>query len=91
MYVLIDRVLDGYTRTKKTTHCTTQHAVLNAGIALNSNSNFSEMDDNLEEKIIDVNTTAVIKGTKVALLHMAKRGGGSIIHVASVAGFVASP
>ncbi|KAK4511417.1 uncharacterized protein ATC70_012632 [Mucor velutinosus] len=67
------------------------HAVLNAGIALNSNSYFSEMDDDLEEKIIDVNTTAVIKGTKVALLHMAKRGGGSIIHVASVAGIVASP
>ncbi|CAO3650443.1 unnamed protein product [Mucor fragilis] len=67
------------------------HAVLNAGIALNSNSYFSEMNDDLEEKIIDVNTTAVIKGTKVALLHMAKRGGGSIVHVASVAGFVASP
>ncbi|OAD06040.1 hypothetical protein MUCCIDRAFT_139177 [Mucor lusitanicus CBS 277.49] len=67
------------------------HAVLNAGIALNANSYFSEMNDDLEEKIIDVNTTAVIKGTKVALLHMAKRGGGSIVHVASVAGFIASP
>ncbi|CAO0790125.1 unnamed protein product [Mucor circinelloides] len=67
------------------------YAVLNAGIATNSNSYFSEMNDDLEEKIINVNTTAVIKGTKVALLHMAKRGGGSIIHVASVAGFAASP
>ena len=64
---------------------------MNAGIATNSNSYFSEMNDDLEERIINVNTTAVIKGTKVALLHMAKRGGGSIIHVASVAGFAASP
>ncbi|KAG2193469.1 hypothetical protein INT46_002381 [Mucor plumbeus] len=66
-------------------------AVLSAGIVHNANSTFSTMDDDIEEKIIDVNTTAVIKGTKVAILHMAKRGGGAIIHVASVAGFVSSP
>jgi short-subunit dehydrogenase len=45
----------------------------------------------LEEKIIDTNITAVIKGTKVALLHMAKREGGSIVHLASVAGFFSPP
>lgn len=66
-------------------------AVLNAGTVYNANSTFSKMDDDFEEKIIEVNTTAVIKGTKVAILHMAKRGGGAIIHVASVAGFVSSP
>jgi short-subunit dehydrogenase len=52
---------------------------------------FTPMDDALEERMIDINTTAVIKGTKVALLHMAKRGGGSIVHLASVAGFFSSP
>ncbi|CEP19296.1 hypothetical protein [Parasitella parasitica] len=67
------------------------YALLNAGIGSNANSMFTEMDDELEERMIDINTTAVIKGTKVALLHMAKRGGGSIVHLASVAGFFSSP
>ncbi|KAI7898592.1 uncharacterized protein BX663DRAFT_524008 [Cokeromyces recurvatus] len=65
-------------------------ALLNAGIGSNANSTFSPMDDQLDERIIDINTTAVIKGTKVAVLHMAKRGGGSIVHLASVAGFYSS-
>lgn len=47
--------------------------------------------DELEERIIDINSTAVIKGTKVALLHMAKRGGGSIVNLASVAGLFSGP
>lgn len=47
--------------------------------------------DKTEERIIDVNTTAVIKGTKVALLHMAKRGGGSIVLTASTNGFYNYP
>ncbi|KAI8637848.1 hypothetical protein BD408DRAFT_395011 [Parasitella parasitica] len=67
------------------------YALLNAGIGSNANSMFTEMDDELEERMIDINTTAVIKGTKVALLHMSKRGGGSIVHLASVAGFFSSP
>lgn len=67
------------------------YALLNAGIASNSNSMFTPMDDAVEERIIDINTTAVIKGTKVALLHMAKRGGGAIVHLASVAGFFSAP
>lgn len=41
--------------------------------------------------MLDINTTAVVKGTKVAMLHMAKRGGGAIVNTASVAGFLASP
>jgi short-subunit dehydrogenase len=41
--------------------------------------------------MININTTAVIKGTKVALLHMAKRGGGVILHLASVAGLASAP
>ncbi|KAI9474279.1 MAG: hypothetical protein EXX96DRAFT_652961 [Benjaminiella poitrasii] len=65
--------------------------LLNAGIGSNANSTFSLMDDDLDERIIDINTTAIIKGTKVAILHMAKRGGGSIVHLASVAGFYSAP
>lgn len=47
--------------------------------------------DRLDERMLDINTTAVVKGTKVAMLHMAKRGGGVIVNTASVAGFLASP
>ncbi|GAA5809467.1 hypothetical protein MFLAVUS_002875 [Mucor flavus] len=42
--------------------------------------------DDLEEGIFNVNTIGVIKGSKVALMHMAKRGGGSIVCIASTAG-----
>lgn len=66
-------------------------ALLNAGIGAGANSMFTPLDDALEERMININTTAVIKGTKVALLHMAKRGGGAIVHLASVAGFFSSP
>lgn len=52
---------------------------------------YSCVIDELEQKIFDVNLTAVIKGTKVALLHMAKRGGGSIVHMASMAGLISLP
>ncbi|KAG2207088.1 hypothetical protein INT46_010488 [Mucor plumbeus] len=67
------------------------YALLNAGIGYNANSMFSPLNDEMEEKILNVNTIGVIKGTKVALLHMAKRGGGSIVHIASAAGFFSSP
>ncbi|KAL9552933.1 hypothetical protein MBANPS3_003549 [Mucor bainieri] len=67
------------------------YALLNAGIGYNANSMFSPLDDEMEEKVLQVNTIGVIKGTKVALLHMAKRGGGSIVHIASAAGFFSSP
>ncbi|KAI9344703.1 hypothetical protein BD770DRAFT_414123 [Pilaira anomala] len=66
-------------------------ALLNAAIGVNSDSMFTPLDDEVEERIIDINTTAVIKGTKVALLHMAKRGGGCIVHMSSVAGLHAHP
>ncbi|KAI8637049.1 hypothetical protein BD408DRAFT_437362 [Parasitella parasitica] len=63
------------------------YALINAGIGQNANSMFSSLDDQIEEKIFNINTIDVIKGTKVALLHMATRGGGSIVHIASAAGF----
>ena len=36
--------------------------------------------------MLNVNTTAIVKGNKVAMLHLAKRGGGVIVNTASVAG-----
>ncbi|KAI8145476.1 hypothetical protein BJV82DRAFT_603807 [Fennellomyces sp. T-0311] len=61
-------------------------AFLNAGIGNNANTMFLPLDDALDERMIDINTTSVIKGTKVAMLHMAKRGGGVIVNMASAAG-----
>ncbi|KAI8097968.1 uncharacterized protein B0P05DRAFT_98294 [Gilbertella persicaria] len=66
-------------------------AFLNAGIGEGANSMFGPLDDEKDERIFDVNTISIIKGTKVALLHMAKRGGGVIVNTASVAGFYSSP
>ncbi|GAB5589155.1 hypothetical protein Unana1_04055 [Umbelopsis nana] len=43
-----------------------------------------------ESKILQVNLDGVIKGNKVAILHLAKRGGGVIMNTASVAGFLCS-
>ena len=40
--------------------------------------------------MLGINTTAVIKGGKVAMLHLAKRGGGVIVNTASVAGVSSS-
>ncbi|KAL1935632.1 hypothetical protein VTP01DRAFT_4772 [Rhizomucor pusillus] len=66
-------------------------AFLNAGIGSKSNTIFLPLDDDLDERMIDINATAVIKGTKVATLHMAKRGGGVIVNTASVAGLMSAP
>ncbi|KAI8100141.1 uncharacterized protein BX664DRAFT_322984 [Halteromyces radiatus] len=62
-------------------------AILNAGIASNSNNLFTDLNDLQDERMIDVNVTSVIKCTKVATLHLARRGGGVIVSTASVAGF----
>ncbi|KAJ8663293.1 hypothetical protein O0I10_000532 [Lichtheimia ornata] len=60
-------------------------AFLNAGIG-QSNPLFAPFDDEADERIMDINTTAVMKGTKIALVHMAKRGGGTIVNTASFYG-----
>ena len=46
--------------------------------------------DAIDDRILDVNTTAIIKGGKVAMLHLAKRGGGVIVNTASIAGVSSS-
>ncbi|KAI9488617.1 hypothetical protein BDB00DRAFT_932549 [Zychaea mexicana] len=66
-------------------------AFLNAGIGTNANTMFLPMDDAMDDRMLDINTTGVVKGTKVAMLHLAKRGGGVIVNTASVAGFLAGP
>ncbi|KAG2219512.1 hypothetical protein INT45_002829 [Circinella minor] len=50
-------------------------------------SAFKDLDDENDEFMINVNTMGVIKGTKVAILHLAKRGGGVIINTASTGAF----
>ncbi|SAL99204.1 hypothetical protein [Absidia glauca] len=65
-------------------------AVLNAGIISHSNNLFGPFDDVGDEKMMQVNVNSVIKGTKVAVLHMARRGGGVIVSTASMAGLYSS-
>ncbi|KAI8081040.1 hypothetical protein BDF21DRAFT_418286 [Thamnidium elegans] len=66
-------------------------ALMNAGIGAGADSMFTPLDDATEERIININAIAMIKGTKVALLHMAKRGGGSIVLMSSMAGLYTAP
>ncbi|KAG2228314.1 hypothetical protein INT45_011106 [Circinella minor] len=66
-------------------------AFLNAGIGTNANTMFLPFNDAIDDRMLDVNTTAVIKGGKVAMLHLAKRGGGVIVNTASVAGLITNP
>ncbi|KAJ8662889.1 hypothetical protein O0I10_001065 [Lichtheimia ornata] len=61
-------------------------AHLNAGTAIDSDAIFLPLDDDREERLFRINTLGVIKGTKVALLHMAARGGGVIVNTASLLG-----
>ncbi|ORX46034.1 NAD(P)-binding protein [Hesseltinella vesiculosa] len=65
-------------------------AFLNAGIGNTCNTIFAPLDDDRENRLIDVDLTAVVKGTKVALLHMAAHG-GSIVVTASVCSFMTPP
>ncbi|KAI9246695.1 hypothetical protein BDA99DRAFT_526686 [Phascolomyces articulosus] len=50
-------------------------------------SALKDLDDEKDEFLIDVNTVGVIKGTKVAILHLAKRGGGVIVTNGSTSSF----
>jgi NAD(P)-dependent dehydrogenase (short-subunit alcohol dehydrogenase family) len=63
--------------------------VNNAGI---SGSSVGD-PDGLEgwERIIAVNQTSVFLGTKLAAEQMAKTGGGSIVNISSIMGFVGGP
>ncbi|KAI8146448.1 hypothetical protein BJV82DRAFT_387155 [Fennellomyces sp. T-0311] len=61
-------------------------AFLNAGIPVSQDILLDPFDDANDEKLIKVNILGVIKGTKVAAMHLAKRGGGVIVNTASTLG-----
>ena len=63
--------------------------VNNAGI---SGSSVGDHDDLAGwKKLLDINATGVFLGTKLAAAEMIKTGGGSIVNISSIMGFVASP
>lgn len=45
------------------------------------------MVDDKEAELPNTNFLGIVKSTKVAVLHLAKRGGGVIVNMASTAGF----
>ena len=62
--------------------------VNNAGI---SGSSVGDHDDLVGwQKLLDINATGVFLGTKLAAAEMIKTGGGSIVNISSIMGFVAS-
>ncbi|KAI9257080.1 hypothetical protein EDC94DRAFT_586569 [Helicostylum pulchrum] len=61
-------------------------AILSADIIKNFNNNKTQYPDDLKEGIFNVNSIGVIKGSKVALMHMVKRGGGPIVCITFTAG-----
>ncbi|KAI8092823.1 uncharacterized protein BX664DRAFT_328234 [Halteromyces radiatus] len=61
-------------------------AILNAGLGFTPGSALEVMDDESERLIFDVNIGGVVKGNKVAMMHLVKRQGGVIINTASIAG-----
>ncbi|CDH49804.1 15-hydroxyprostaglandin dehydrogenase [Lichtheimia corymbifera JMRC:FSU:9682] len=61
-------------------------AILNAGTTKGFNIFTEPMDDEADMFIHQVNVGGVTKGNKVALKFMQKRGGGTIINTASMAG-----
>ncbi|KAG2221815.1 hypothetical protein INT45_013311 [Circinella minor] len=62
---------------------------LNAGITLDHDILLDPLDDEQDEKIMNVNTMGIIKGTKVAVRHLNKRGGGVIVATSSALGLEA--
>jgi short-subunit dehydrogenase len=58
--------------------------VNNAGIM--SVGSFLEEDDATAQRMVDVNATGVLLGTKLAAERMKRHGGGNIVNVASAAG-----
>ncbi|KAI8140760.1 hypothetical protein BJV82DRAFT_621025 [Fennellomyces sp. T-0311] len=63
---------------------------LNAGTGKGWDSLFTELNDEEDESVFNINLMGVVKGTKVAVLHLAKRGGGVIINTSSIAGLFPS-
>jgi 15-hydroxyprostaglandin dehydrogenase (NAD) len=62
----------------------------NAGIT-SATLDFSQASSEEWQRVIDVNLRAVILGTHLALPLLRRRGGGAIVHTASLAAFVGFP
>jgi NAD(P)-dependent dehydrogenase (short-subunit alcohol dehydrogenase family) len=62
----------------------------NAGIGGNEGS-IVDCDDDIWDRVVDVDLKAVWRGIKLAAPHIAERGGGSIISTASVAAILGFP
>lgn len=62
----------------------------NAGITTGT-LDFTQATSDQWQRVIDVNLRAVILGTHLALPLLRRRGGGSIVHTASLAAFVGFP
>lgn len=63
--------------------------VNNAGVA--GLGDFSKTDSDRFSEVISVNVGGVVSGTRIALEHMEAKGGGTIINMGSIAGFVPAP
>jgi NAD(P)-dependent dehydrogenase (short-subunit alcohol dehydrogenase family) len=75
----------------KTVETYGRHDILvnNAGISGSSVGDPDGLDG--WERVIAVNQTSVFLGTKLAAEQMAKTGGGSIVNISSIMGFIGGP
>jgi NAD(P)-dependent dehydrogenase (short-subunit alcohol dehydrogenase family) len=62
--------------------------VNNAGISGSAVGDHDSLDG--WKKLLDINATGVFLGTKLAAVEMMKSGGGSIVNISSIMGFVGS-
>ncbi|KAI9268991.1 hypothetical protein BDA99DRAFT_603183 [Phascolomyces articulosus] len=61
-------------------------AFLNAGISVPNDIMLDDLDDEKDERLMKINTMGIIKGSKVAVRYISKRGGGAIVNTASTLG-----
>ncbi|RLL43587.1 SDR family oxidoreductase [Oceanobacillus piezotolerans] len=66
------------------------HAFNNAGI-LNKPAKFADIEEDVFDKVMEVDVKGVFLAVKHELNHMVANGGGTIVNTASVAGLIADP
>jgi NAD(P)-dependent dehydrogenase (short-subunit alcohol dehydrogenase family) len=62
----------------------------NAGIS-HEREHVEDIDDDLRDRLIDVNVKGVWNGTQVAMPHFKEQGSGAIVNTASLAGVIGAP